>query len=48
MIPYATDSIFIYNDSMAALAIVKDPKYHGNSKHTETGYRQIRGIFAYK
>lgn len=46
VVPHATDSVVIHCDSMAALAYMKDPKYHGKSKHIETQYHYIRDIVA--
>lgn len=46
VVPHATDPVVIHCDSMAALAYVNDPKYHGKSKHIETRYHYIRDIVA--
>ena len=32
----------IFCDNTAALAVVKDPKYHGNTKHIKKRYHYIR------
>lgn len=32
----------IYSDSMAALELAKDPKYHGQKKHIDLHYHNIR------
>ena len=38
----------IYNDKQAKIAYVKDPKYHGRSKHIDTKNSFIRDIIARK
>ena len=39
--PLADEAVKMYCDSMAALAHVKDPKYHSKSKHIQTRYNYI-------
>ena len=38
----------IYSDSQAMIAYVKDPKYHGRTKHIDTKNNFIRDIIARK
>ena len=38
----------VYSDSQAAIAYVKDPKYHGRTKHIDTKNNFIRDITARK
>ena len=40
----ASDSVTIHCDSIAALAFVKDPKYHGKTKHIDIRYHYILGM----
>jgi hypothetical protein len=42
------DQVIVYSDSMAALSYVKDPKYHGKTKHIEIKYHYIRDMAAKK
>ena len=32
----------IYRDNIAAIAVAKDPKYHGKTKHIKMRYHYIR------
>jgi hypothetical protein len=38
----ASDLVTIYCDNTAAIAVVKDPKYHGKTKHIKMRYHYIR------
>ena len=44
--PHNDESVVIYSDNTAALAYVKNPKYHGKSKHIEKKYHFIRDVVA--
>ena len=44
----ASNPVTIYCDSTAALSYVKDPKYHGKTKHIQIRYHFIRDIIAKK
>jgi hypothetical protein len=38
----ASDLVTIYCDNTAAIAVAKDPKYHGKTKHIKMRYHYIR------
>jgi hypothetical protein len=38
----ASDPMTIYCDNTAAIAVAKDPKYHGKNKHIKMRYHYIR------
>ena len=42
------DHMTIHCDSMAALAYVKDPKYHGRTKHIDIRYHYIQDMVVKK
>jgi len=44
--PHNNESVVIYSDNTAALAYVKNPKYHEKSKHIEKKYHFIRDVVA--
>ena len=44
--PHNNESVVIYSDNTAALAYVKNLKYHGKSKHIEKKYHFIRDVVA--
>jgi hypothetical protein len=38
----ASDPVTIYCDNTTAIAVAKDPKYHGKTKHIKMRYHYIR------
>ena len=42
IIKSASDLVTIYFDNTTAVAMVKDPKYHGKTKHIKMRYNYIR------
>jgi len=38
----ASDPVTIYYDNTVAIAVAKDPKYHGKTKHIKMKYHYIR------
>ena len=38
----------VFSDSQVVVAYVKDPKYHGRTKHIDTKNNFVRGIIAQK
>ena len=44
----ASDSVTIHYDSIAALAYVKDPRYHGKTKHIGIRYHYIHDMVTHK
>ena len=44
VISNAKEPVTMYCDSMAALAYIKDPKYHGKTKHIQIRYHYVRDI----
>ena len=42
IIKSASDPVTIYFDNTTAVAMVKDPKYHGKTKHIKMRYHYIR------
>ena len=45
---YAKDPVTIHCDSTAAIAFMKDPKYHGRIKHINMRNNFIRDLIAQK
>lgn len=43
---HAEEAVVVYSDSTSALAYVKDPKYHGRSKHIDIRFHFIRDMVA--
>ena len=44
----ALESVIIFCDNTAALAVFKDPKYHGKTKHIKKRYHYIRDAITKK
>jgi len=42
IIKSASDPVTIYCDNTTAIAVAKDPKYHGKTKHIKMRYHYIR------
>ena len=48
VLPVPRDLVTIYCDSMAVIAYLKDPKYHGKTKHIQMRYHYVRDMVAQK
>ena len=44
----ALESVIIFCDNTTALAMAKDPKYHGKTKHIKKRYHYIRDVIIEK
>ena len=42
IVKIALEPVIIFCDNIAALAVAKDPKYHGKTKHIKKRYHYIR------
>jgi len=48
LVETSDEPVVVYCDSMAALCYVKDPKYHGKTKHIQVRYHFVKDIIARK
>ena len=44
IVKIALEPVTIFCDNIAALAVAKDPKYHGKTKHIKKRYHYIKDV----